>query len=313
MLWQSNDIERLAKAFRLLFHLRNSQQQEVDFQTKPHSFEKTLKHRDHSSNDDVIKLTSSFSKAEKSSHRKVSTIKQNRPSTRIRSHKNIRGQPSCQSTFQRPWCKHIDIKYCFVRDALHSINIIKCSTADMLAGMMINLLTRAKLKKCKGLIFRLYLKLEIWCFHIFINKQNNNKTACGGVGSLITSTIISPLFTHFLSYKLLMNFSPLYKTHVSCFLICSSLSIPNPFFHRRMWTLTKSINQASQQPTKKINLLSLKIFTDIYTHFRRYMVTATWTHTTLSPFTRHHRVTFMFALMTLGKVCIQIFSTLRNE
>ena len=59
--------------------------------------------------------------------------------------------------------------------------------------------------------------------------------AYGGVGSPITPTIIFPLFTLFLSHKLLLKFSPLYMTNVSCF---PSESVNSLFFHSRIPTLT---------------------------------------------------------------------------
>ena len=40
-------------------------QSNKEFKIELHSFEEPLKHRDHSSSDDVMKLTSSFSKAMK--------------------------------------------------------------------------------------------------------------------------------------------------------------------------------------------------------------------------------------------------------
>ena len=41
----------------------------LQFKTELHSFEKTLKHRDHFHSDDIMKLTSSFSKAMKNKSR----------------------------------------------------------------------------------------------------------------------------------------------------------------------------------------------------------------------------------------------------
>ena len=61
-----NDIERLAKALWPLFHLCNSQQQEVDILgIQNWTLQEMQKHRNNSSSDDDMKLTSSFSKAMK--------------------------------------------------------------------------------------------------------------------------------------------------------------------------------------------------------------------------------------------------------
>ena len=54
-------------------------------------------------------------------------------------------------------CKHIDIKYHFIRDALHKkkIEIIYCPTTDMIADIMTKPLTKLKLERFKRLLFEL--------------------------------------------------------------------------------------------------------------------------------------------------------------
>ena len=57
----------------------------------------------------------------------------------------------------RQRCKHIDIKYHFIRDALHKkkIEIIYCPTTDMIADIMTKPLTKLKLERFKRLLFEL--------------------------------------------------------------------------------------------------------------------------------------------------------------
>ena len=56
----------------------------------------------------------------------------------------------------RQRCKHIDIKYHFIRDALHKkIEIIYFPTTDMIADIMTKPLTKLKLERFKRLLFGL--------------------------------------------------------------------------------------------------------------------------------------------------------------
>ena len=57
----------------------------------------------------------------------------------------------------RQRCKHIDIKYHFIRDALHKkkIEIIYCPTTDMIADIMTKSMTKLKLERFKRRLFGL--------------------------------------------------------------------------------------------------------------------------------------------------------------
>ena len=57
----------------------------------------------------------------------------------------------------RQRCKHIDIKYHLIRDALHKkkIEIIYCPTTDRIAGIMTKPITKLKLERFKRLLFGL--------------------------------------------------------------------------------------------------------------------------------------------------------------
>ena len=57
----------------------------------------------------------------------------------------------------RQRCKHIDIKYHFIRDALHKkkIEIIYCPTTNMIADIMTKPMTKLKLERFKRLLFGL--------------------------------------------------------------------------------------------------------------------------------------------------------------
>ena len=57
----------------------------------------------------------------------------------------------------RQWCKHIVIKYHFIRDALHKkkIEIIYCPTTDIIADIMTKPMTKLKLEWFKRLLFGL--------------------------------------------------------------------------------------------------------------------------------------------------------------
>ena len=57
----------------------------------------------------------------------------------------------------RQRCKHIDINYHFVRDALHKkkIEIIYCPTTDMIADIMTKPMTKLKLERFKRFLFGL--------------------------------------------------------------------------------------------------------------------------------------------------------------
>ena len=57
----------------------------------------------------------------------------------------------------RQRCKHIDIKYHFIRDALHKkkIEIICCPTTDMIADIMTKPMRKLKLERFKRLLFGL--------------------------------------------------------------------------------------------------------------------------------------------------------------
>ena len=54
-------------------------------------------------------------------------------------------------------CKHIDLKYHFIRDALlkKKIEIIYCPTTDMIANIMTKPMTKLKLERFKRLLFGL--------------------------------------------------------------------------------------------------------------------------------------------------------------
>ena len=57
----------------------------------------------------------------------------------------------------RQRCKHIDIKYHFIRYALHKkkIEIIYCPTTSMIANIMTKPMTKLKLERFKRLLFGL--------------------------------------------------------------------------------------------------------------------------------------------------------------
>ena len=57
----------------------------------------------------------------------------------------------------RQRCKHIDIKYHFIRDALHKkkIEIIHCPTTDMVADIMTKPMAKLKRERFKRLLFGL--------------------------------------------------------------------------------------------------------------------------------------------------------------
>ena len=57
----------------------------------------------------------------------------------------------------RQRCKHIDIKYNFIRDALHEkkIEIIYCPTTDMITDIITKPMTKLKLERFKRLLFGL--------------------------------------------------------------------------------------------------------------------------------------------------------------
>ena len=57
----------------------------------------------------------------------------------------------------RQWCKHINIKYHFIRDALHKkkIETIYCPTTEMIADIMTKTMTKFKLERFKRLLFGL--------------------------------------------------------------------------------------------------------------------------------------------------------------
>ena len=59
------DLARHFDFFSIYITHSNKELTFSEFKTELHSFEKTLKHKDHSSCDDVMKLTFSFSKAKK--------------------------------------------------------------------------------------------------------------------------------------------------------------------------------------------------------------------------------------------------------
>ena len=63
----------------------------------------------------------------------------------------------CKDPVNRQRCKHIDIKYHFIRDALHKkkIEIIYCPTTDMIADIMTKPMTKLKLERFKRLLFGL--------------------------------------------------------------------------------------------------------------------------------------------------------------
>ena len=124
------------------------------------------------------------------------TVKLDGPSTRIRSRKNIRGAIGLsRNPVYRQRCKHIDIKYYFIRDALHKgrINIIYCRTHDMLADIMTKPPTQAKKKKKK--IQRTFIRTlakptNTVLSYIYTYKENNYTRVCGSVESSITPTTI---------------------------------------------------------------------------------------------------------------------------
>ena len=70
----------------------------------------------------------------------------------------------------RQRCKHIDIKYHFIRDALHKkkIEIIYCPTPDMIADIMTKPMTKLKLERFKRLLFGLYTLFRL-CSHMYGN------------------------------------------------------------------------------------------------------------------------------------------------
>ena len=77
-------------------------------------------------------------------------------------------------------CKYINIKHHFIKDALHSINIIYCPTADMLADIMTKPPTRAKQKKIQRTFIRIVANPTNMVLSR-IYKQKNNITVWGRV------------------------------------------------------------------------------------------------------------------------------------
>ena len=65
--------------------------------------------------------------------------------------------PLSKDPVNRQRCKHIDIKYHFIKDALHKkkIEIIYCPTTDMIGDIMTKLMTKIKLERFKRLLFGL--------------------------------------------------------------------------------------------------------------------------------------------------------------
>ena len=70
----------------------------------------------------------------------------------------------------RQKCLHIDIKYHFIRDALHKkkIEIIYCPITQMIADIMTKPMTKLKLKRFKRLLFGLYTLFGL-CSHMYGN------------------------------------------------------------------------------------------------------------------------------------------------
>ena len=62
-----------------------------------------------------------------------------------------------KDSINRLRCKHIDIKYHFIRDTLHKkkIEIIYCPTTDMITDVMTKPMTKLKLKRFKRFLFGL--------------------------------------------------------------------------------------------------------------------------------------------------------------